>query len=110
MGRKVELVFDPFDLTMLEVRFRGEPMVMATPQVIGRHTHPKAKPEQAAPAAPEPGTGIDYLRLLDDSHTAALAARINYTALTSKNIDRQGEDEEAAPTEQDPALTGEDQL
>ncbi|MFF4618228.1 DDE-type integrase/transposase/recombinase [Nonomuraea jabiensis] len=110
VGRKVELVFDPFDLTTLEVRFRGQPMGIAVPQVIGRHAHPKAKPEQAAAAAPQPPTGIDYLRLLDTSHTAALAGRINYAALTSSNADRQGEDEEAAPAEHVPAPTGEDQL
>ena len=30
--------------------------------------------------APEP-TGIDYLRLIDTTHTERLEARINYTAL-----------------------------
>ncbi|HEX4814264.1 MAG TPA: hypothetical protein VFV66_16085 [Nonomuraea sp.] len=67
-------------------------------QTIGRHAHPKAKPEQPAAAASERGTGIDYLRLLDDQQTATLATRINYTALTSKNTDRQGEDEQSAST------------
>ncbi|MDF2704402.1 MAG: hypothetical protein K0R62_54 [Nonomuraea muscovyensis] len=55
------------------------------------------------------GTGIDYLRLLDGQHPAALAGRINYAALTSKNTDRQGEDEKAAPAEQGTAPTGEAQ-
>ncbi|MBA9005708.1 hypothetical protein [Thermomonospora cellulosilytica] len=27
----IELVFEPFDLTALKVRWNGEPMVMATP-------------------------------------------------------------------------------
>ncbi|MCP2337532.1 DDE-type integrase/transposase/recombinase [Actinomadura rupiterrae] len=98
VGRKVELVFDPFDLTVMEVRFNGESMGLAQPQDIGRHAHPKAKPETPAdqPAAP---TGIDYLRLLDDTHTASLAGRINYTALTSadasQDSDRQRDDEES---------------
>lgn len=39
-------------------------------QVIGRHTHPMARPE-AVP--PPPTTGIDYLALLADRHAAELA-------------------------------------
>ena len=45
VGRKVELVFDPFDLTRIEVRLAGAPMGLAIPHHIGRHSHPKAKPE-----------------------------------------------------------------
>ncbi|SEG96126.1 hypothetical protein SAMN05444920_109288 [Nonomuraea solani] len=81
---------------------------MATPQTIGRHAHPKAKPEQPAAAAPEPGAGIDYLRLLDDQQTATLATRINYTALTSKDTGRHGEDEQSASTH-GAVLAGEEQ-
>nr|WP_281250125.1 Mu transposase C-terminal domain-containing protein [Nonomuraea jiangxiensis] len=108
VGRKVELALDPFDLTTLELRFRGQPMGMAIPQIIGRHAHPKAKAEQPATAAPEPGTGIHYLRLLDDQQTATLATQINYTALNSKNTDRQGEDEQPASTH-GAVLAGEEQ-
>lgn len=43
------------------------------PRVIGRHSHPKARPE-AAPAPPV--TGIDYLGLLADRHAAALAEHV----------------------------------
>ena len=48
-GRKVELVFDPFDLARIEVRWQGKPAGQAIPHVIGRHAHPKARPEQPAP-------------------------------------------------------------
>ena len=47
VGRKVELVFDPFDLARIEVRLAGVPMGLAIPHHIGRHSHPKAKPEVA---------------------------------------------------------------
>jgi putative transposase len=82
VGRQVELVFDPFDLTHIEVRHHGKPMGLATPQVIGRHAHPKARPEQPDPA-PTTQTGIDYLRLVADSHDAADARRIDFRAITS---------------------------
>jgi len=69
--RKVELVFDPFDLTSIEVRWQGRPAGQAIPHVIGRHAHPKARPEQ--PALPPAPTGIDYIGLVDAAHDAELA-------------------------------------
>lgn len=81
VGRKVECVFDPFDLTVIEIRYQNRPMGHAIPHRIGRHTHPMVQPEPAsAPAA----TGIDYLALLADRHAielAALTPPIDYTAL-----------------------------
>jgi putative transposase len=79
-GRKVALVFDPFDLTCVEVRYRGEPFGHALPYRIGRHAHPKARPE--TPPSPPPATGIDYARLIEAAHQAELARGINYAALT----------------------------
>ena len=70
-GRKVELVFDPFDLASIEVRWQGRPAGQAIPHVIGRHAHPKARPEQPAP--PAPATGIDYMGLIDAAHDTRLA-------------------------------------
>jgi putative transposase len=80
VGRRVELVFDPFDLASIEVRLSGAPMGLAIPHRIGRHAHPKARPETPPPAPPRP-TGIDYLRLIDAAHNQQLAAQINYAAL-----------------------------
>jgi len=86
IGRKVEVVFDPFDLTTVEVRYQGRPMGRAVPHQIGRHVHPDARPDLPPPAATP--TGIDYLALVAAQHRAQLASRINYTDLTT-----------AAPTE-----------
>jgi putative transposase len=80
VGRKVELVFDPFDLTTIEVRWQGKPRGLAVPHRIGRHAHPKARPETPPPAPPPP-TGIAYLPLIDAAHQADLADRVNYAAL-----------------------------
>ena len=70
VGRKVECVFDPFDLTSVEVRYQGRQMGTGIPMVIGRHTHPMARPEAAPPPA---ATGIDYLAVLAERHAAQLA-------------------------------------
>ncbi len=45
VGRTVELVFDPFDLADVEVRYRDRSYGTATVFRIGRHSHPKARPE-----------------------------------------------------------------
>jgi putative transposase len=94
VGRTVELLFDPFDLTRIEVRHNGKPTGLASPQVIGRHAHPKARTERPAPP-PAPPTGIDYLRLVEADHRAADARRINFDALTSQATN-------TAPADDDP--------
>ena len=77
----VELVFDPFDLTSIEVRHKGQPAGNAVPFVIGRHRHAKTRAGDGQQRAePEP-TGIDYLKILDQAHGQDLQAQINYAAL-----------------------------
>jgi len=78
VGRRVELVFDPFDLTDIEVRFAHRPMGKAVPVRIGRHSHPQARPEDSP--APPP-TGISYLRLVQARQEADWEARISYAGL-----------------------------
>ena len=81
VGRRVELVFDPFDLTTVEVRYQGRPMGDAIVHVIHRHTHPMARPEAAIAAV---STGIDYLALIEARHKTELDQhRINYGAFTA---------------------------
>ena len=81
IGRTVELVYDPFDLTHIEVRYQGRPMGIAVPQSIKRHSHPKARPE--TPQPPPAPTGINYLGLIAAAHQEHLATGVNYAALTT---------------------------
>ena len=46
-GRRVELVFSPFDLETIEVRYREKSFGAAVAHTITRHAHPKARPETA---------------------------------------------------------------
>jgi putative transposase len=81
VGRRAELIFDPFDLTDIEVRYEGRPMGKAVPVRISRHTHPKARADAAPPPAP---TGIDYLALVAAPREAELLGRrIDYAALAA---------------------------
>ena len=82
VGRKVEVVFDPMDLTVLAVRYQGRNMGQAVPHKIGRHVHPHVETPPPAPAA---ATGIDYLHLIAEDHQQQLhdaAGRIDYATLT----------------------------
>ncbi|TVS74569.1 DDE-type integrase/transposase/recombinase, partial [Mycobacterium helveticum] len=82
VGRKVELVFSPFDLEAVEVRYRDKSFGKALPHTISRHAHPKARPETPQPEPP-PATEIDYLRLTADAHHAQLSReeRIGFNSI-----------------------------
>ena len=82
-GRRVELVFDPFDLTVLSVRSGGLDAGTATPHHITRHAHPKARPEPLPGDDAPRATGIDYLALLGEQHSKQDKSRVNYSALIS---------------------------
>ena len=81
-GRRVEMVFSPFNLEHIEIRYQNRTYGKALPHNITRHAHPKARPETPA-ATPDPGTGIDYLAMVADTHHQRVAAdeTINFHAL-----------------------------
>jgi putative transposase len=87
VGRRVELVYDPFDMARpLKVNDRGRPAGQAVVVEIRRHSHRKADAARKDEAGPDtaPATGVDYLRLLRDDHVASIAARgIDYTTLAA---------------------------
>jgi putative transposase len=79
-GRRVEVLFGPFDLTVLHIRCKNLDYGTAVPLVIGRHAHPKtAKHEPPAPP-PDPG-GPAYLQLLDAAHDKKLSGALNYRTI-----------------------------
>jgi len=65
VGRRVELRYDPEDLSRIEVYFEGRAAGLASPFVVGRHVHPQVP--QAARPEPE-ATGVDYLGLVAAVH------------------------------------------
>jgi putative transposase len=86
VGRKIELVFDPFDLTRVQARWANRPMGPAVPVVIGRHAHPAARPEPGV-EAPPPATGIDYLGLVETRADAERQRRISYAGIENAGTD-----------------------
>ena len=76
VGRRIELRFDPENLAAIDVFVEGRPAGVATPFVIGRHTH-KAVPQAARPA-PQ-ATGVDYLGLVAAAHDAETVGPISFS-------------------------------
>jgi putative transposase len=85
VGHRVELVFDPFDLAKIEVRYAGRPMGQAVPERISRHAHPAARPETPEQPPTPPATGIDYLALVEARVAAERRQQIAYADLSDHN-------------------------
>ena len=79
-GRRVELRYEPEDLTHIDVFLDGKPAGTATPFVTRRHVH-RAVPQAARPQ-PVP-TGIDYLGLVAAAHDeeAGTGVKIDFAQL-----------------------------
>ena len=99
VGRTVDLLLSPFDLTVIEVEYQGRPMGRATPHQVTRHVHPAVKPDATRPVE---ATGIDYLRLLEDAHHAEVGQAINFHALTDDHP-AGGQDPRSEPDSQEHA-------
>lgn len=75
VGRKVTLKFDPFDLSRIEVFFKGASFGYALPFVLKRFCHKVAVEQNTNEAQP---TGIDYLSTMVSEHEKAMSKLIPY--------------------------------
>lgn len=82
--KRVELRYDPEDMSSLSVYLEGRLAGVATPFVLGHHVHPAVP--QAVRAQPQP-TGIDYLDLVLKAHDAAFTEQIAYRELTGPDLE-----------------------
>ena len=87
VGRRVELRYDPEDLSRIDVYFDGACAGVAVPFRIGRHTHP------AVPQARRPDpevTGIDYLGMVLKAHEeqAGTGNKLDFSELAAFGADK----------------------
>jgi len=106
VGATVELVFDPFDLARIEVRYQGRPMGTAHPAKLGRHVHPAAKPE-ITPTQARP-SGIDYLGLVEQRLATQTRRQIAYAELPLPGLDEPEPDPSPAGEPTGDGLAGHD--
>lgn len=98
-GQSVELRYDPFDLSRLELWFQDTFLQMAQPDQLVHPIHPDVEPDPT-PASPPLDTGLDYLALLRTEHHRLLQAQlegIHFSQLT----DRPQPENSATPTRLD---------
>lgn len=92
VGRTVEAIFDPFDLTEVEIRYNGQSFGVARVHRLGTHVHPKATVHLEQPDDMPANPGIDYLALVAAEHHAATKRSINFSKLpASGNGDGDGD-------------------
>ena len=93
-GQTVELRYDPFDLTRIEVWFNDTFLQVAEPDRIVTTSHPDFEPDPVP--VPSPDTGLDYLALLRVERERLLQEQldtIHFTQLESPNPKEQQDDD-----------------
>ena len=81
IGRQVELIFDPFDLARIEIRWNHTSFGIAVPHQLHSHVHPQVDGRGDHDDQPPPATGIDYLALVEAEHRDATRRSINFADL-----------------------------
>jgi putative transposase len=87
-NQKVELRYDPFDLTRIEVWFQNTFLQLAEPDHVVTTVHPDVEPDPLP--TPPPDTGLDYLALLRAERERLLEQQlqgIHFSQLQEKNDD-----------------------
>jgi transposase InsO family protein len=85
-GRTIELRYDPFDLSQLELWFQDTFLQRIQPDHLVNPIHPDVTPDPS-PAPPPANTGLDYLALLRAEHDRLLQAQlegIHFSHLTHR--------------------------
>lgn len=75
-GQSVELRYDPFDLSRLQVWFQDTFLQMAQPDHLINPIHPDITPNPR-PASPPKDPGLDYLALLRTQHQRLIQAQLD---------------------------------
>ncbi len=84
VGQRIEIRYDPEDLTRMDVFHSDRPAGVATPFTIGRHVSKRVP--QAERPAPE-ATGIDYLGMVQAAHEDDTIGTIHYRDVPLFNSD-----------------------
>ena len=95
-GKPIELRYDPFDLTRLEVWYNDAFLELAEPEEIVTTTHPDTEPDPVP--KPPPDSALDYLALLRRERERLLQEQlgtINFTQLEQHDTKEHADDSAA---------------
>lgn len=98
-GKSIELRYDPFDLSRLEIWYQGQFLEMATPEKIVATHHPDVTPDPSPPAH-SPDTSLDYLALLRHERQRLIEAQLGGINFSQLSLDLRLDEQE---TDNDPA-------
>jgi putative transposase len=96
VDRRVELRFDPNDLSRLDVYWEGRPFGQAVPFVIGRHVQRQVPPPTPV-ATPPVVTGVDYLGLVQAAYEEQTLGKIAFRDLPAIPVEKTGSTGEGQP-------------
>jgi putative transposase len=82
-GQTVELRYDPFDLTNVEVWLNNQSLAQAQPAHLHSTVESGLTPDPTPP--PQPSTGLDYLALLRQEHQKLLREQFPTISFTHMN-------------------------
>jgi putative transposase len=89
-GKRVELRYDPFDLTHLEVWYNDAFLELAEPEEIITTNHPDVELDPVP--KPAPNSGLDYLALLRLERERLIQGQIDTIHFTQLNPSNSKED------------------
>jgi transposase InsO family protein len=92
--QSIQLRYDPFDLTRIEVWFNDAFLQLAEPDKIVTTTHPDVEPDPV-PALP-PDSGLDYLALLRDERERLIQEQldgIHFSQLPASTTQQENQDD-----------------
>jgi putative transposase len=93
-GKSIELRYDPFDLSRLEIWYQEQFLEMATPEKIVATHHPDVTPDPTPPA-PSPDTSLDYLALLRNERQRLIEAQLGGINFSQLSLDLRLDEQEA---------------
>ncbi len=94
-GKSIELRYDPFDLSRLEIWYQEQFLEIAQPEKIVTSHHPDVTPDPS-PAAPSPDTSLDYLALLRNERQRLIEAQLGGINFSQLSLDEQEADNDDA--------------
>ena len=100
VGQRIEIRYDPEDLTRMDVFHSDRPAGVATPFTIGRHVA-KRVPQAERPVAE--ATGIDYLGMVQAAHEDDTIGTIHYRDVPLFNTADYTTSNDSANTDEDVA-------
>lgn len=100
-GQSIQLRYDPFDLSQLEIWFQGQFLEMASPEKLVTTHHPAVTPDPT-PTTPASDTSLDYLALLRNERQRLIESQLGGLNFSQLNPHQDTDPQDQQTDQQDP--------